>query len=1519
LGSFSSACAQSVKLIGENFATSEVTFSVNLSPATPTWVFVEYTTPPHDPANMSRATFTSVSAGTLAANDQGFLLENSATITAKIKNAPTQFSWCAYAISAPPRAKMAPNGSYTLHGTPPFTIVTYNGTFTVDSHDFGPGTCITSITDFTYNPNGFLFDPPMTVTAMAETSECAGAVTFTATATGGTTTAMSYTWNIKGMESTIITNPYITALNTGEASYTVFATNIHGCTSTVSTPNTINIYATPVVLIANNATICSGLAATLTADVYNATTPANYEWIIDGAHTTTTNTNTCTTPVLTATSPTTHTYTVRITNTGTGNCTSALSVGTITVNPLPDLVFDNAPTAPVCPHTEILFTVSGADPGGSYCITYECPECLRNPFLTGKEVPSAAHCLWESDCVFGTENTYPVRMPDAGTMTVWVQAKNEYGCTSTASTVVEVIAVPTVYTVNSPTICYGTTAALSATVANTNASTTYTWDIEGYPATWTTTNTYTTPALTTTASYTVQIPNETGCTSTVSAAGRITVYNDFDPGSITASAQTICNGGDVDMIADLAPASGGNTAITYKWQHNGEDIGSTNAPAYTPSAYKSVAGTHTFTRWAIDGSCRSDFEQSAGSYVLTVYPRPLTPVNASSGTVCSGEIATFSAAPSESEGVTIDWYNAASAGTMVLANSPSFTPASPLTATTTATTNYYAEARIIETGCPSTARLTVPTTVQVPVVTAANASICYGTKGTLTATVTTTTLPATYTWVYNGATTTTETNSYTIPEDLYANVTYTVQVTSALGCTSTVSAMRTITVYNDFNPGTITTGASTICSNATIANITNAVAPSGGNGSFAYQWQRDGVVVSGTAQAYTFSANDRTTLGAHTFTRWVRDGLCQSGVYMQSAGSYVLTVLEIPATPVNASSGTICSGGTATFSASLTDSDGVTIDWYAAATGGSPLLQDSWSYTPDSPLTANKSFYAAARIIEIGCLSNTRLTVTTAVQVPTVTTSNVSVCPGPYTFTATAANTTLPATYTWVIDGATTTTTTNTYMVPDLYSTVTYTVQVTSALGCTSTVSAVRTITVYPELNPGSITSGAATICYNAAAAAISNAAAASNGTTIAYKWQHNGTDDIATNATAYTPAATYRQSPGTHTFTRWARNSCMAAGSYIQSAGSYVLIVRALPLTPVNANSGTVCSGTIATFSAETSDEDTETIDWYTASSGGNLLSSNSWSYTPASPLTATTSYYAVAKLIAAPNCVSTARLAVTKTVNIPAITAVSSATICHGAATTLTATATNAIAPATYTWEINGASTTTTTNTYPIAALMETATYTVQVTSAAGCTSAVSNTGTITVYPAFTPGTITTTEKTICNGDLVTAIANIPASGGNTAITYKWQHNGEDISGATAADYTPSGSYAAVGTHTFTRWAHDSQCQTGFIQSANSYVLTVNPAPDIPFNASNATICEGTPATFSALPNENVGEDQTIDWYDAQYGGNLLQEDSLSYTPALPLTVGTWSYYAAARIRATGCRSTIRLPVTTTVITCP
>jgi hypothetical protein len=178
------------------------------------------------------------------------------------------------------------------------------------------------------------------------------------------------------------------------------------------------------------------------------------------------------------------------------------------------------------------------------------------------------------------------------------------------------------------------------------------------------------------------------------------------------------------------------------------------------------------------------------------------------------------------------------------------------------------------------------------------------------------------------------------------------------------------------------------------------------------------------------------------------------------------------------------------------------------------------------------------------------------------------------------------------------------------------------------------------------------------------------------------------------------------------------------------------------------------------------------------------------------------------------------------------SPATICNGAAATLTATANGAAS-----YSLNGSSWQTTT-TFKVTP-GDNASYTLYVKTAAGCTATKTNAAAVAVYPAFSPGTITTASATT-NKDVdpnVTIASPTDASGGDDNITYQWRRTGTSSATLAGPDATytigmDAANYSTVGTYYFNRYAHDGACSTTWVAAAGTYTLGVTP--------STITLCE-------------------------------------------------------------------------------
>ncbi|MBK6275251.1 MAG: hypothetical protein IPF58_11420 [Saprospirales bacterium] len=398
-------------------------------------------------------------------------------------------------------------------------------------------------------------------------------------------------------------NPATTLALSTNTNYTVTGTT-NGCTGTAVA--TVTVKPKPIVTV-NSPSICDGQTATLTAN--GATT---YTWTggLSG--------NPATTGALSSN----QTYTV----TGTTNGCTGTAVATVTVKPKP-VVSVNSPS--ICDGKTATLTAAGAT-------TY-----TWTGGLTGNPATTLALNANTSYTVTGTTN----------------------GCTGTAVATVTVKPNPIV-TVNSPSICNGQTAILTA-----GGATTYTWTggLSGNPAT--------TLALSTNTNYTV-----TGTTNGCIGTAIATVTVKPNP-TVTVNSPFICTNQTATLTA--------NGATTYTW---------TGGLVGNPATTNPLPSTATFTVTGTTNGC-------TGTATSTVTVKPNLTINVNSPNICDGQSTTLTA----SGGTTYTWTGGlppnASVSTGVLSSTQIYT--------VTGTTN----------GCTGTAIATVTVTPN-PIVTINSPSIC---------------------------------------------------------------------------------------------------------------------------------------------------------------------------------------------------------------------------------------------------------------------------------------------------------------------------------------------------------------------------------------------------------------------------------------------------------------------------------------------------------------------------------------------------------------------------------------------------------------------------------------------------------------------------------------------------------------------------------------------------------------------------------------------------------------------------
>ena len=158
------------------------------------------------------------------------------------------------------------------------------------------------------------------------------------------------------------------------------------------------------------------------------------------------------------------------------------------------------------------------------------------------------------------------------------------------------------------------------------------------------------------------------------------------------------------------------------------------------------------------------------------------------------------------------------------------------------------------------------------------------------------------------------------------------------------------------------------------------------------------------------------------------------------------------------------------------------------------------------------------------------------------------------------------------------------------------------------------------------------------------------------------------------------------------------------------------------------------------------------------------------------------------------------------------------------------------------------------------------------------------------------TTSDITQCDtGQTITATATA-----DPAQTITW------YDAATGGNIVNNPSLTGVGTATY--YAEASDPTTGCVSTRSAIVLTIDPTPVAP-TTSDITQCD-TGQTITATATADPA--QTITWYDAATGGNIVNNPSLT-------GVGTATYYAETFDPNTGCASATRSAIVLTIGSIP
>ncbi|MFT7251294.1 MAG: gliding motility-associated-like protein [Flavobacterium sp.] len=164
------------------------------------------------------------------------------------------------------------------------------------------------------------------------------------------------------------------------------------------------------------------------------------------------------------------------------------------------------------------------------------------------------------------------------------------------------------------------------------------------------------------------------------------------------------------------------------------------------------------------------------------------------------------------------------------------------------------------------------------------------------------------------------------------------------------------------------------------------------------------------------------------------------------------------------------------------------------------------------------------------------------------------------------------------------------------------------------------------------------------------------------------------------------------------------------------------------------------------------------------------------------------------------------------------------------------------------------------------------------------------------------------ICENETITNNQLQVSTNGTASNVYQWQQSSDnvnytDIAGATFSIYSiptiTATSYYRVKVANDIANLGNSFCST----LSDIFTIFVNALPNPPVSNGNQTLCSNQATMLSVTANTN----ESVNWYDASTNGNLLQSNSLNYTPT-----ATGTFYAEAYNLSTGCISNTRTSVT-------
>ena len=1008
--------------------------------------------------------------------------------------------------------------------------------------------------------------------------------------------------------------------------------------------------------------------------------------------------------------------------------------------------------------------------------------------------------------------------------------------------------------------------------------------------------------------------NELGCISSPSNEVYKYVYPALNPGAVGNNQEVCYNVSPSVIVETTAPTGGGSYHnYSYQWYSSTDNtnwnlISGATGKTYQPSF---ILGYSYFKRKTIDASCGESYTNSVqihGNNDLTA------------GTIGSDQLICYGAIPSiisvtgiETGGIgsnTYQWYSSPDNSSWSVASGSSTWQNYQPSALTSKT--YYRKAIINSCRTAYTGRVTIDVRSALSAGSiGSDQTICYNDTPAIIATLINPSGASnsfTYSWESSLANTTfnpipgADQVSYQPPA--LTQTTYYRKKVIDTNCPSIYTGTIVKTVRPQFSVGSIGSNQ-IICNGITPALLTNASAPSGGQGTYTYIWENSlnntdwSIITGATGVSYQPGALTVTTY----YRRKVTDAFCGNGYNT----TVTITVKPVFSVGSIASSQTICINTTPALLSSTSPSGGMggyTYFWENSLNGTDFNAISGATNETYQPGVLSQTTYYRRHVTDASCGAGytniVQIAVSPSVNIGTIG-SDQSICynstPGILTTLTAPSGGNNSFTYAWessidninwnVISGAI-----GASYQPGVLTTKTYYRKSVTDLcgsGYTNTV----TITIRPDISIGTIATNQ-TICYNTAPSLLVTDIAPLGGTgSFTWLWEsspNNSTWSPITGATneSYQPV----NLTSTMYYRRKVINTCGSGYT-----NTIVIAVRPDLVPGIITSNQSICYNTtpalLVTSSLPAGGTGSFTYQWQSSlnnSTWNNLTGATSETYQSG---TMTTSlYFRRSETSGICGMVQTNSVQVFVNNQLVAGSVKSDQTVCYGISPAIFLTNTypsGGVGSYSYQWQKIVASswtdiTSATSETYTSSPLTS-ITYFRRSETSGTCGTVYSNQITVTARNQFLPGVIGSSQ-TVNYGAVPSELVSMQsASGGAETFTYQWQSSLDNltwsnITGANSESFQPP---ALTVKKYYKRLTTDGSC--GMIET-NVLTINVNTSLVPGLIKDNQTICYNTSPSLlvtDVLPSGGNGT-YSYQWQKTEDGitwTNITAANNNSYQP--------------------------------------